>query len=68
MKFWNQSETVETLNDFFSNIVQNLNISRYSEHYSVAENINRTNSQSYSETQKYPSILHIQSQCEAKIF
>ena len=33
------SETAETLNSFFSNIVKNLNISRYSEFDPVRENI-----------------------------
>ena len=34
-----ESETAETVNDFFSNIVKNLNILRYSGTDSVAENI-----------------------------
>lgn len=34
-----ESETSETLNDFFSNIVKNLNIPRYSRTDSVTENI-----------------------------
>ena len=34
-----ESETAESLNSFFSNIVNNLNISRYSEFDSVKENI-----------------------------
>ena len=39
-----ESEIAETLNDFFSNIVKNLNIPRYSGLDCVAENIT-TNSQ-----------------------
>ena len=34
-----KSETAETLNSFFSNIVKNLNILRYKEFDSVTENI-----------------------------
>ena len=34
-----ESETAETLNNFFSNIVKNLNISRYSEFDPVTKNI-----------------------------
>ena len=33
------SETAETLNNFFSNIVKNLNISRYNEFVPVTKNI-----------------------------
>ena len=54
LKIWTESETAETLNDFFSNIVKNLNILRYSGLDCVAENIT-TNSQSYFEIQGSPT-------------
>ena len=49
-----ESEIAETLNDFFSNIVKNLNIPRYSGLDCVAENMT-TNSQSYFEIQRSPA-------------
>ena len=57
----NESEFAESLNSFFSNIVKNLNISRYSEFDPVTENI--------ADPPKYhPSILAIQSHCEKETF
>ena len=51
-----ESETSETLNSFFSNIVKNLNILRYSEFDPVTENV------------ADPIILAIQSNCEKETF
>ena len=59
-----ESETAESLNSFFSNIVKSLNISRYSEFDPVTENI-------ADPTPKYkdhPSILATQSHCEKETF
>ena len=60
-----ESETGETLNDFFSNIIKNLNISRFSELDSVAENITESTLRAILRYKDHPSILTIQSQCEA---
>ena len=51
-----ESETSETLNSFFSNIVKYLNILRYSEFDPVTENV------------ADPIILAIQSICEKETF
>ena len=51
-----ESETSETLKSFFSNIVKNLNILRYSEFDPVTENV------------ADPIILAIQSNCEKETF
>ena len=63
-----ESETAETLNDFFSNIAKDLNISRYSELDSVAENIIEPILRAIFKYKDHPSILAIQSQYEAKTF
>ena len=60
------SEIAETLNDFFSNTVKNFNISRYFENDSVAENITEATLRAILKYKDHPSILAIQSQCEAK--
>ena len=52
----------ETLNSFFSNIVKKLNISRYSEFYTVTENIADPTLKAI--FKDYPSVLAIQSNCE----
>ena len=57
----NESEFAESLNSFFSNIVKNLNISRYSEFDPVTENI-------ADPPKDHPSILAIQSHCEKETF
>ena len=69
-KRWNQhkSETAETLNNFFSNLVKNLTISRYSQLDSVAENITEPTLRAILRYKDHPSILAITSQCEAKTF
>ena len=58
-----ESETAETLNSFFTNIVKNLNISRYSEFDSVTENIFDPTTFKYKD---HPSILATQSNHEKK--
>ena len=60
-----ESETAETLNSFFTNIVKNLNISRYSEFDSVTQNIFDPTTFKYKD---HPSILAIQSNHEKKTF
>ena len=54
-----EAETAEALNDFFSNIVQNSNISRYSELDSVAENITEPTRRAILKYKDHPSILAI---------
>ena len=55
------SEIAEALNDFFSNIVKDLNISRYSELDSVAENTTETTLRAIFKYKDHPPILAIQS-------
>ena len=61
-----KSETVETLNSFFSNIVKNLNISRHSEFDSVTESITDATFKAIFKYKDHPSILAIQSNCKKK--
>ena len=63
-----ESETAETLNSFFSNIVKNLNISRYSEFNPVTENIADPTLKAIFKYKDHPSILAIQSNCEKETF
>ena len=57
-------KTAETLNSFLSNIVKNLNISRYSEFDTVTENIADPTLNSIFKYKDHPSILAIQNNCE----
>ena len=63
-----ESETAERLNSFFSNIVKNLNISRYSEFDPVTENIADPTLKAIFKYKDHPSILAIQSHCEKETF
>ena len=63
-----ESETTETLNIFFSNIVKNLNISRYSELDSVTENRVQPTLKAIFKYKDHPSILAMQINCEKKTF
>ena len=62
-----ESETAETL-IFLKNVVNNLNISRYSEQDCVAENMTKPALGAILKYKDHPSILAIQSHCEAKTF
>ena len=62
-----ESETAETLNSFFSNIV-NLNSSRYSEFDPVTENIADPTLKAIIKYKDHPSIIAIQSNCEKETF
>ena len=63
-----ESETAESLNSFFSNIVKNLNISRYSEFDPATENIADPTLKAIFKYKDHPSILAIQSHCEKETF
>ena len=63
-----ESETAESLNSFFSHIVKNLNISRYSEFDPVTENIADPTLKAIFKYKDHPSILAIQSHCEKETF
>ena len=63
-----RSETAESLNSFFSNIVKNLNISRYSEFDPAPENIADPTLEAIFKYKDHPSILAIQSHCEKGTF
>ena len=62
------SETAKTLNSFFSNIVKNLNIWRYSECHPVTENIADPTLKAIFKFKDHPSALAIQSNCEKETF
>ena len=59
---------MKLLNNFFSNIVKNLNISRYSEVDSVARNMTDPTLRAKLKCKDHLSIPAITSQCEAKTF
>ena len=61
-----ESETAETLNSFFSNIVKNLDFSRYSDSDYVTENITDPNLKAIFKYKHHPSILAIQSNCKKR--
>ena len=63
-----ESETAESLNSFFSNIVKNLNVSRYSEFDPLTENIADPTLKAIFKCKDHPSILAIQSHCEKETF
>ena len=63
-----ESEFTESLNSFSSNIVKNLNISRYSEFDPVTENIADPTLKAIFKYKDHPSILAIQSHCEKETF
>ena len=63
-----ESETAESLNSFFSNIVKNLNISRYNEFDPVTENIADPTLKAIFKYRDHPSILATQSHCEKETF
>ena len=63
-----ESETAESLNSSFSNIVKNLNISRYSEFDPVTENVADPTLKAIFKYKDHPSILAIQSHCEKETF
>ena len=63
-----ESETAESLNSFFSNIVKNLNISRDSEFDPVKENTADPTPKAVFKYKDHPTILAIQSHCEKETF
>ena len=63
-----ESETAESLNSFFSNVVKNLNISRYSEFDPVTKNIANSTLKTIFKYKDHPIILAIQSNCEKETF
>ena len=64
----NESETAESLNSFFSNIVKNLNISRHNEFNPFTENIADPTLKVIFKYKDHPSMLAIQSICEKETF
>ena len=59
-------ETAEVLNNFFSNIVQNLDISRYSNDEPLVSNTNDANLKAILKYRNHPSIITIQNKCKDK--
>ena len=63
-----ESKTAESLNSFISNIVKNLNISRYSEFNPVTENIADPTVKAIFKYKDHPSIIAIQRNCGKETF
>ena len=63
-----ESETAETLNNFFSNIVKKLNIPKFNSNNSVTENIKNPVFKSILNYKNHPSILAIQKYSKNKTF
>ena len=59
-------ETAEVFNNFFSNIVQNLKISRYTNEEPIVSNINDPTLKAILKYRKHPSITSIQKKCRMK--
>ena len=59
-------EIAEILNNFFSNIVQNLDISRYSNDEPLVSNINDAILKAILKYRNLPSIIAIQNKCKGK--
>ena len=59
-------ETAEVLNNFFSNIVQNLDISRYSNGEPLVSNTNDATLKAILKYRNHPSIIAIRSKCKDK--
>ena len=59
-------ETAEGLNNFFSNIVQNLDISRYSNDEPLVSNTNDATLKAILKYRNHPSIIAIQNKCKDK--
>ena len=59
-------ETAEIFNNFFSNIVQNLKISRYTNEEPIVSNINDPTLKAILKYRNHPSITAIQNKCKIK--
>ena len=59
-------ETAEVLNNFFSNIAQNLDISRYSNNKPLVSNTNDATLKAILKYRNHPSIIAIRSKCKDK--
>ena len=59
-------ETAEVLNNFFSNTVQNLDISRYSNGEPLVSNTNDATLKAILKYRNHPSIIAIQNKCKDK--
>ena len=59
-------ETAEVLNNFFSNIVQNLDISKYSNNESWVSNTNDATLKAILKCRNHPSIIAIPNKCKDK--
>ena len=58
-----EKETAEVFNNFFGNIVKNLNISQYSDFDPIIENIKDPTIKAILKYKKHPSILTIRTKC-----
>ena len=63
-----ESETAETLNNFFPNIVKNFNIPEFNSNNSVTENIKDPVFKAILKYKNHPSILAIQKYSKNKTF
>ena len=58
-----EKETAEVFNNFFDNIVKNLNISQYSDFDPIIENVKDPTVKAILKYEKHPSILAIRTKC-----
>ena len=58
-----EKETAQVFNNFFGNIVKNLNISQYSDFGPITENVKDTTLKAILKYEKHPSILAIRTKC-----
>ena len=58
-----EKETAQVFNNFFGNIVKNLNISQYSDFDPIIENVKHPTVKAILKYEKHPSILAIRIKC-----
>ena len=63
-----EKETAEVFNNFFDNIVKNLNISQYSDFDPIIENVKDPTLKAILKYEKHPSILAIRTKCNNGAF
>ena len=59
-------ESAEILNDFFSDIVKNLDITRYSNNKPFLDNINYSTMKAILKYSNYPRIVAIRNKCKSR--
>ena len=62
-----EEETAELFNNFFGNIVKNLNISQYSNFDPIIEKVKDSTLKAILKYEKHPSILAIRTKCNRNV-